>query len=144
MIVTARTPEDYDVCRAFLKERGERAPEHMEWRVLAQTNDENRIVALVMFDCFVRRTCYIHLEGFDGNDKRWFTPQLITAVFKYLFHDVGVIEVFGPIDERDERLLRIAKYLGFEELHRVKDGWYEGVDLVMTRMRKEQCRWLED
>lgn len=144
MIITARTPEDYEVCRAYLRERGESPPEHTDWRVLAVTDEAQRIVALATFDCFVGRTCYMHLEGFDGSDARWLTGPFIRAVFKYLFIDVGVIQVFGPVDSRDERLLRMARYLDFEELHRVKDGWEDGVDLVMMSLRKENCRWLEE
>lgn len=142
MIVTARTPEDYAVCCEFLKVRGFKPP-NPDWRALAQLDDDKRMVALVTFDCFVRRTCCMHLDGFDGTDKRWLTKPFIEAVFHYLFVTANRVMVFGPVDARDERLLRMAKYLGFEELYRVPEGWDSEVDLVMLGMHKGQCRWLE-
>lgn len=80
----------------------------------------------------------MHVAGI-GN---WITRELLFAAFDYPFTQCDIEHIIGPVAANNHRALRFNKHLGFEVLHRLRDGFEHGVDLVVMRMARHQCRWL--
>lgn len=137
MIVTAHTPEDWEVFRAFAARRGYFQPEVMpsNIRVIGAMLD-GQLVAVVEFAQFLKRTCHVHGIG-------QLTPNVLRAMFQYAFGPLGMVQLFGAPASDNTQLLSLLRFLGFEELYRVKGGWDEFTDTVVMGMHITQCRWLK-
>jgi hypothetical protein len=137
VIVTSKTPEDYELFAEFAEARGMTIPPRYELNVIGALNGEGHLVGVIEFKTFVQRTCAIHTGG-------TMTPDLIKAAFKYVFRDLGLVHMHSPTRASDTKLLELAQFLGFSELYRVPQGWDEETDLVMLGIHKSQCRWIEE
>jgi hypothetical protein len=63
-------------------------------------------------------------------------------VANFIFNQCAVKVVIGLTPANNYKALRLDKHIGFEEVHRIKDGYDDDVDYVVLEMRKENCRWL--
>jgi RimJ/RimL family protein N-acetyltransferase len=97
------------------------------------------IQGIVGFDYWTPTAVQLHI---------WATPlglrggKLITEAFDYAFNQAGKKVAFGIIPSSNERALRFVRKVGFSEVCRLRDGWDEGVDMVINEMRADNCRWL--
>lgn len=60
----------------------------------------------------------------------------------YVFKTHGKKVAFGIIPADNEQALRFIRNVGFREVARLKDGWSDGVDMVINEIRPGFCRWL--
>lgn len=70
--------------------------------------------------------------------------SLLHAAFAYPFQEAGRGVLMGLIRGSNVKSLAMAQHLGFEETHRVVDGYAKGEDLVLIELRRESCRWLKE
>jgi RimJ/RimL family protein N-acetyltransferase len=49
----------------------------------------------------------------------------------------------APVAASNTRSLKFVQRMGFKEIHRVKDGWDTGDDLIVLQMLREDCHWLD-
>lgn len=62
------------------------------------------------------------------------------AQYIFITCNKGVIVGVTPAD--NEKSIKFNEHIGLEEICRIPDGYKEGVDYVITHMRRENCRWL--
>lgn len=67
---------------------------------------------------------------------------LLRPALEYPFLQSKKNICLGVIPEDNAKSIRFTKRAGFTEVHRVKDGWDMGVDLVVLELRKEDCRYI--
>ena len=97
-------------------------------------------VAAALFDMWTITSVNVH----------WWmdTPLVIRHGFfheiaKYVFQDCGKLLMTGIIPSSSTKSIKVAKHVGFEEVHRIKDGYDVGDDLVLLEGRLENAdRWL--
>lgn len=131
------------MAKQFLEHRGVRLYKSEDLRYICRVEGgvaEGRLVAVVAFNGFSGRTCFIHCAG-DGN---WITREFLREAFEYAFKTCDCIQIFGTVAGDNLRALKLNKHLGFEVLHRLRHGWDEETDLVFMGMHKTQCRWLTE
>jgi RimJ/RimL family protein N-acetyltransferase len=127
-------------------------PEHFGWlamrtaaalsracRGIEALDVHGRIRGMVCFDGWTRGGAFVHI----AIDSPAVVRPLLHPVFEWAFGPAARQVLFGLIPETNTKSLRLATHLGFEVDHRVRDGWETGVDLVLMRMEKKDCRWLE-
>jgi RimJ/RimL family protein N-acetyltransferase len=106
---------------------------------VAAVDESGGIHGMVAFDDVTRGSCEVHIALKSPAAFR----TLAGDVFRRAFETLGVRVVLGTVPADNQRGRRIARHLGFKETHRVRDGWAEGVDLVIHELRREDCtRWL--
>lgn len=97
------------------------------------------IRAMVGYDHWTPNSVQMHICIVD---KKAITKDFIKEGFKYPFITGGRGVVIGCTPADNEEALEFNRRLGFRETYRVKDGWEEGVDVVIQEMRREECKWV--
>lgn len=69
--------------------------------------------------------------------------KLAPAAFDYVFNQAGKMVAIGVVPAHNRRALEFDLHLGFREVHRVRDGWAPGDDMVLLEMRKDECRFIQ-
>lgn len=67
---------------------------------------------------------------------------LIPALFEYPFKQAGVQKMQASICSDNKRSMELVRHLGFEEVYREPDGFKPGIDAILYRLRREDCRYL--
>lgn len=78
------------------------------------------------------------VEAHIAVDKPIAWRALKGPAFTYPFIQAGRKIIFGVCTSDNKKSLRIIRHLGFRETHRVKDGWSDGIDMVLHEIRKEE------
>jgi hypothetical protein len=138
-VVTALTPLEKITVLNFLHEHDVRVPPSGDLQAFASLSDRTAaVLGVVAFTGFWGRVCSVHLAG-EGN---WVNRNLIWRSFDYPFRQVGVQAVLAPISAGNARSLNFAQRMGFKEVHRIRDGWADDVDLIILQLLREDCHWL--
>jgi hypothetical protein len=87
-------------------------------------------MGMVGFDSWAPRTVMAH---WYIRFPRCIEPLWAEAV-KYIAN-TGRKAILGSTPADNDKALRSIRHLGWEELYRVKDGWDEGVDLVISEYK---------
>jgi ribosomal protein S18 acetylase RimI-like enzyme len=62
-------------------------------------------------------------------------------VFRFVFGS-GRKVIIGRTPSDNEKALKFNRHMGFEEIARIPDAYEEGIDCVITQLRKDNCKWL--
>ena len=75
--------------------------------------------------------------------RRWLTRQYLWTIFDYPFRQLNVNRITVTIGEGNMDSRRLAEHLGFELEATLKSAHPSG-DLLVYRMFKHSCRWLQN
>lgn len=98
------------------------------------------IIGAVAYNGFTRTNICMHVAS-DGK-CRWLSRTFLKAVFRYPFNTLGCKRVTGVVEASNARALDFDLRLGFELEATMKDACESG-DLLILRMYRHQCRFLE-
>lgn len=138
MIVVALNPAEKETAIQFLHAHGVMLHRSDDFQAIGRLNSEGRLIGVVAFNGFCGNVCQVHLAG-DGN---WVSREFIKAVFNYVFNQLNLVAIVAPIAANNLRALKFDLHFGMKEVHRVKDGWEAGVDLIILQMLKSECKYL--
>lgn len=142
MIVVANTDAEKWAMFLFLQEHGVKLHRSEDFQAigrLSRASGEPKLIGVVAYNGFCGNVCSMHIAG-DGN---WVSREFIKLAFDYPFNQAKVEAVIAPVAADNAKALRFDKHFGFKEIHRVKDGWDSGVDLVYLQLLRSECRWLQ-
>ena len=109
-------------------------------RALAAVDSGGHIRAMVAFDDITGGSCELHVSAESSLALR----ALLPACYRYVFNELGLAVAIGLVPANNDGGLEFAHRLGFREKYRIRDGWSQGVDLLLHELRREDCaRWLE-
>lgn len=101
---------------------------------------ENDVVsAMVLYDYWTYNSVNVHI--WSSTSMILSTPY-VREVFKYPFEDCMRKILIAVTPDNAIESLKLSSALGFKEVHRIKDGWNDGIDMIVKEMRKHECRWL--
>jgi len=106
--------------------------------VISRTDDYGKLLGGVVYYDFTGKSIAMHIAGFSPH---WMCRDLIWLVFHYAFVQLGCASVFSEIRSRNITTIALAKKMGFY-VEVVLPEVFPEDDLVVCRMRKEDCRWL--
>jgi len=101
---------------------------------------EGELIAGVLYEGFNGQSVWMHVAAMPG--KRWMTRDYLRACFQYPFLQLGVESVFGWVTADNEEAQRFDEHLGFTVDAVLKGAGPHGVDVLLYRMRRDQCRFL--
>ena len=81
----------------------------------------------------------IHVVGMRPN---WVNRHLIYFCFAYPFYQLKVDMLLGKVASTNKAALKLDLHLGFRVLYAI-EGAVPGGDLLILRMDKNDCRWLD-
>ena len=102
--------------------------------------DERGIQAMGVFDTWTVDSCCVHLCVDNPIAIR---RGLLHEIGHYAYNVCGRTHLFGLVPSNNEKALKLDRHIGFTEVTRVPDGVRKGVDVVIMRLDKEDCRWIE-
>lgn len=102
--------------------------------------DENGVIrGQVGFDQWTENSAQTHMAV----DAPHVWLSLLKPALRYPFQELGKGLLLGIIPAHRTEALRFAKGVGFREAYRLEDGWDKGDALVVLKLRREHCRFLE-
>jgi RimJ/RimL family protein N-acetyltransferase len=101
--------------------------------------DDEKIVACAVFDSFTVDACNVHWCIANPFVLR---HGFITAICDYAFHERGRERIFGLVPSDNPKALKLDTHIGMHEVARIPDAYAKGIDYIILRMDKSDCRWL--
>jgi L-amino acid N-acyltransferase YncA len=126
-------------------------PKHFPWltsrtgcvlteqaRAIEALDGRGLIRGMVAYDGWTENSVQAHMAV----DTPIVWRSLLGPAFEYPFTECDKGVLIGIIPGHNARSVAMTRSLGFQEAHRVRDGWAKGDDLVVFEMRREECRHL--
>lgn len=92
-----------------------------------------------VFDSFTNDACSVHLAILNPMVIR---HGFLDELARHLFVTCKRQRIFGLVPSNNAKALKLNKHLGWREVARIPDAIRLGVDYVVMRMDKEECKWL--
>jgi|TARA_R110000803_G_scaffold85167_1_gene151441 hypothetical protein len=108
-------------------------------RGITALDSEKGPVGICLMDSWTDNSVQIHI---------WIANPLILKhgfaeeVFGFIFGS-GRNVVIGSTPSDNPKALKFIKHMGLKEVARLPDVYGDGVDAVLTVMKKDDCRWIE-
>jgi RimJ/RimL family protein N-acetyltransferase len=95
------------------------------------------ILGMLGFDTWTPRGAEIHFAV----DVEGVMRPLLRAGLDYVFNQAGKKVLFGVTPANKTKVMELARGAGFKEVARYKNGWDEGVDLIIHEVSKEDFKF---
>ena len=134
--ILASTQEDitaYEQATGYIADRG-------QFRGISAYSASGTLLGVIGFDYWTPAAVQMHVwikSPLALRGGKW-----LKEVFTYAFVTHGKKVAFGIIPSDNPKALKFIKNVGFVELSRLKDGWDDGIDMVINEIRPGFCRWL--
>lgn len=111
--------------------------------VVIAREEEGELLGGIVYRGYTGRSICGHIAGFH---PRWINKDLIWVCFHYPFVQLGCESIFGEIRSSNLKILDFSQKLGFYTVARI-EGVFPGTsgdsDLIITRINRDDCRWLK-
>lgn len=101
--------------------------------------DDGKIVAGVLYDNYNGASVNTHIAA--NNSKRWMNREYLHFIFWYPFEQMKVKRLTALVAENNTDSRNFVKKLGFDLEATLQDADPDG-DLLVYRMFRDQCKWL--
>jgi len=98
-------------------------------------------LAISLMDSWTTNSVQIHM---------WIGSPLVIRhgflqeVFGFVFGDESGRKIaVGMMPSDNKEVLKFSSHIGMKELYRVPDVYDDGIDAVISVMKKDNCRWIE-
>lgn len=137
MIMAAITPEQKMGAYIYLRMMGAHLQMSEDFQAIVNVSSEE-LKGVVGFNGFLGKTAQVHIAG-TGN---WVTREFIRQVFDYAFNQLKLNYLIGVVNSDNARALRFDQRMGFKLWQTLPNGVADGVDLVILKMNRDECKWL--
>jgi len=104
--------------------------------------EDDRLKAVTVFTDYYVRNVQMHIAS-DGS-KNWMTRAFLRTSFGYPFLQLGVLRVTGLVAASNGDALRFDQHLGFRIEGRMRCASYDGSDLLVLGMLRQECRYITE
>jgi RimJ/RimL family protein N-acetyltransferase len=101
--------------------------------------DGEKFVACAIFDSFTVDACNVHWAIDNPFVLR---HGFLNAICEHIFNNLGRDRIFGLVPSDNKKAIKLDLHIGMECVATVPDAFAKGVDYIVMRMDKENCRWL--
>ena len=101
---------------------------------------DGELIAGVLYEDYNGANVLMHVAAEPG--RRWLNREYLHKCFAYPFGQLECKRVTGVVPSNNLEALRFDLHLGFE-VEAVLTGAHPGGDLIVLRMLRENCRWIE-
>lgn len=103
-------------------------------------DDTGDLIAGVLYEDYNQANITMHIAAVPG--RRWLCREFLWFCFYYPFEQLGCKRVTGLVAASNLEARRFDEHLGFQLEATLEDAHPDG-DLLVYKMRKEDCRWLQ-
>jgi len=104
--------------------------------------DEKGVVhAVCVWDSFTVDACSVH---FAIDNPFVIRHGFLHEIARHTFITCNRKRIFGLVPSTNEKARKLDIHIGFREVARIPDAVKEGVDYIVLRMDKADCRWLSE
>ena len=96
-------------------------------------------VACILFDSWTHTSAQSHIWI---GDRMVLRHGFLEEAARYFFEESGRRILLGITPSNKTRALKLNKHIGFRVIGVIKNGFDDGVDLVVQRMNGDDCRVL--
>ena len=107
--------------------------------IVAYEDTTGEIAGVVVMDSWTASGCQTH---FAIDNPICIRRGLFNEVARHVYVTCGRRYIFGLIPANNEKAHKFDLKMGFKEVARVPDGYDIGIDYIVVRMSREECRWL--
>ena len=107
--------------------------------VTACDESDGRLYGMVVFDQMTANSAQCHIAITHPIRAK----RLIKSASTYIFDVLGKEIIYGLVPSDNEKAIHFDKHIGFKEIMRLNDLYAKGVDYVLLKMCRADCRWLE-
>lgn len=100
-----------------------------------------QIIAGCIYDNYSVTNVFMHYAAKPG--VRWCTPDFLAMTFGYAFDALKVKRVSGFVPASNKAAVKLELHLGCKVEAVMKDAHPTG-DVLIMRMRRDECRWLRE
>lgn len=102
-------------------------------------NEKGDIRCAAVFDSFTVDACSVHFAIAAPIVIKY---GFLNEIARHLFITCGRKKIFGLVPSTNEKALRLDKHIGFTEVARIPDAIMDGVDYIVIRLDKKDCKWI--
>lgn len=95
-----------------------------------------KTIAGVIYENWNKRTVFCHI-AIEGR----LTKTYLKAIFDYPFNVLNVEKIIVPVNQNNQKSIKLVQNMGFVEEARIKDGSPDG-DIIFMTLAKTNCRFL--
>jgi len=95
----------------------------------------------VVFDGWFPNSGQIHFAMKNPLAAR---SGLFEEGFNYFYNECGKDLLIGVTPAHLDKALKFNKKVGLRETYRIKNGYTDGIDLVVQEMHRDECRWIKN
>ena len=101
---------------------------------------DGKPIAAAIFDQWTASSCQVHI---CMDDPFVIRHGFFREVCTYVFVTCGRKCIIGLTPADNERAVRFNRHVGMREIYRIEDAIDEGIDYIVVRMDRDECRWIE-
>jgi len=106
---------------------------------LISRSENGKLRGGIIYQDYTVESIAAHVASLGG---AWLNRDLLWAIFDYPFVHLKCRNIFTQTRSRNRKGLDFTKSLGFKEIVTIPEVFPDGEDVVVFRMRREECRWL--
>jgi RimJ/RimL family protein N-acetyltransferase len=100
---------------------------------------DGELVAGIIYEGYNFQSIWGHVAAQPGSE--WLNKEFLRFCCDYAFHTCKVNMVLGYMEDSNKQALRFAQHLGFKEEARITQAATDGSDILILKMRREDCRY---
>jgi RimJ/RimL family protein N-acetyltransferase len=100
---------------------------------------DGELVAGIIYEGYNYQSIWAHIAAQPG--AGWLNKEYLKFCCRYPFELCKVKMILGYVDGANAQTLRFAKHLGFKEETRITEAAADGGDIVILKMRRDDCRY---
>lgn len=102
---------------------------------------DGELVAGIIYEGYNENSIWAHIAAEPGS--KWLNKEYLRFCTSYAFHYCRVNMILGTVEASNLQALRFAAHLGFKEEARVRQAAADGGDILILKMRLEDCRYMK-
>jgi hypothetical protein len=102
--------------------------------------DDRGIQAMAVCDTWTPDACNIH---YCLPNPLAIRSGFFNQVFNHVFNVCGRSHIFGLVPSNNAKAIKLAHHFGMEDVTTIPDAVGKSVDIIVMRMNKEDCRWID-
>lgn len=112
---------------------------HPVHNVCIAREENGRLLGGVIYTNFTGESVAMHSASWV---ERWITRDLLWICFDYPFNQMGVARIFGQVPADNAAAIRFNTNLGFKVIATIEGVYKDGIDCLVMRMERDECRHL--
>ena len=107
--------------------------------IISRTDDYGKLLGGMIYYGHTGQSISVHIAGFDPH---WISKDLLWIAFNYPFVQLKCANIFCQLRSRNFKALDFIRKIGFKQEVVIPEVFSDDEDMIVGRLRKDECRWL--